>query len=117
MTARDLMTDIKRLAGGLNAQSKGKGHTLAILAPNMPEYCVVFHGAAWAGATVTTINPTYTEHEIRHQLRDSRAEMVVTIPALAERTKAAAKGTDVTRIVLIGQERIDGTVPLVHCII
>ena len=41
------------------------------MAPNMPEYAVVFHAAAMAGGVVTTINPTYTEAEVHDQLRDS----------------------------------------------
>ncbi len=34
------------------------------MAPNGPEYAVVFHGAAMAGGTVTTINPAYTQAEL-----------------------------------------------------
>ena len=34
---------------------------LAVMAPNAPEYAVVFHAAAMAGGVVTTINPTYTD--------------------------------------------------------
>ena len=56
----ELYDDIRRLAGGLASRGFGPGDVLAIMAPNMPEYAVLFHGAAMAGGTVTTINPTYT---------------------------------------------------------
>jgi len=39
---------------------------LALMAPNGPEYTVVFHGTAMAGGTVTTINPTYAQAEVHH---------------------------------------------------
>ena len=56
MTAGALEEGIRRLAGGLRARGIGKGDVVAILAPNCPDYAVVFHGVAFAGATVTTIN-------------------------------------------------------------
>ena len=34
---------------------------------------MVFHAVAMAGGVVTTINPTYTEAEVHHQLVDSGA--------------------------------------------
>jgi acyl-CoA synthetase (AMP-forming)/AMP-acid ligase II len=80
------------------------GGTVAILAPNMPEYPVVFHGVAWGGGTVTTINPTYTAPEIHHQLVDAGASMLVTVPAFVEAARTAAEGTGVRDIVIIGAE-------------
>jgi acyl-CoA synthetase (AMP-forming)/AMP-acid ligase II len=106
MTAWALETGIRRLAGGLVARGLGKGDVVAILAPNCPEYAVVFHGVAFAGATVTTINPTYTAPEVAHQLEDSGARLLVTIPAFLETAKAAFAG----EIVVIGDA--DGATPL-----
>ncbi len=79
---------------------------IAILAPNCPEYAVVFHGVAFAGATVTTINPTYTAPEVSHQLKDSGAGLLVTVPAFLETARAAFPG----EIVVIGEA--DGAAPL-----
>ncbi|MEX0785248.1 MAG: AMP-binding protein [Dehalococcoidia bacterium] len=53
-----------------------KGETVAIFAPNCPEYAVAFHGALLAGAKVTTLNPLYREREVEHQLDDSEAVVV-----------------------------------------
>ncbi len=79
MTAESFKLAIKSLAGGLTARGTGKGTMVALMAPNLPEYCVVFHGVAWAGGSMTLINPTYTAHEVQHQLKDSGATMLVTI--------------------------------------
>src|SRR5687768_5158770 len=57
---------VRALAGGLVARGFAPGETLAILSPNLPEYAVVFHGVAYAGGVVTTINPTYTQGEVHH---------------------------------------------------
>ncbi len=100
-TAGQLMEQIKRLAGGLTARGVLPGGTVAILAPNLPEYPVVFHGVAWGGGTVTTINPTYTAPEIRHQLQDAGAGMLVTIAMFADTARAAMEGTGCTELVVL----------------
>ena len=92
---------VKALAGGLKARGFGKGDVLAIMAPNLPEYAVAFHGTAWAGGTVTTINPTYTAHEVQHQLKDSGAKLLVTISMFLEIARQAAEGTGVEEIFTI----------------
>ena len=94
---------------GLAARGFGRGSILAILAPNIPDYPVVFHGAALAGGAVTTLNPLWTPGEIAGQLRSSRARWLVTVPALADTAKAAAgDGLD---IIVVGAAQIPGTVP------
>lgn len=60
LTYAELDAAVRRLAGGLAAQGFGSGDVLALMAPNLPEYAVVFHGVAMTGGTITTINPTYT---------------------------------------------------------
>ncbi len=98
----ELNEHIHRLAGGLVAAGFAKGDTVALMAPNMPEYTITFHGVATAAGIVTTVNPAYTADEIRHQLHDSGATMMVTIAAALENATAAIEGTDVTEIVVIG---------------
>jgi 4-coumarate--CoA ligase len=107
VSAGGLEASIRQLAGGLKVKGFGKGDVVAILAPNLPEYAVVFHGVAFAGATVTTINPTYTAPEVAHQLTDSGAKLLVTIPAFLETARAAAPDLE---IVVIGEA--DGATPL-----
>jgi 4-coumarate--CoA ligase len=103
LTYAQLDGAVRSLAGGLVARGFRPGDTLAILAPNLPEYAVVFHGVAFAGGIVTTINPTYTEREIRHQLEDSRPKIMVTVAPFLETARAAAAGTSVEDIYLIGE--------------
>ena len=90
ITAAAFMDQVKRMAGGLAGAGFGAGHTVAIMAPNIPEYCVVFHAVAWGGGTITTLNPTYTAHEVAHQMADSGAEILITIPDFMETAKEGA---------------------------
>ena len=101
VTAGTLISQIKALAGGLTARGVLPGGTVALLAPNTPEYPVVFHGVAWGGGTVTTINPTYTATEIRHQLEDAGAQMLVTISMFADVAREAMEGTPCTDLVVL----------------
>jgi 4-coumarate--CoA ligase len=102
LTGGQVMEGIRRLAGGLAAQGFGPGQVLAILAPNMPEYVIAFHGPLWAGGTVTTLNPSYTAAEIHHQLENSGASLLVTIAPFLAQAREGAAGTSVREIVVIG---------------
>ena len=98
---------IRRLAGGLTARGLGPsskgGHVVAVMAPNIPEYAAIFHGVAYAGGTITTVNPLYTADELRFQLNDARAEILITIPAFLDTAKAAITGTGVTEVFVLGE--------------
>ena len=102
---------IAAFAGGLAARGLGPGDTIALMAPNIPEYAVVFHGAAVAGVAVSTVNPTYTAEEVRFQLLDSRSRVLITIGMFVDTAREAVDGTEVEDIVIIG-EAPAGTVPV-----
>jgi len=111
MTAAEFMGQVKALAGGLTARGFGAGKTVALMSPNVPHYCVVFHAVAWAGGTVTTINPTYTAAEVTHQLKDSDADILITIPMFLETAQAAAKDAAGQPVVVMG-DAAEGAEPL-----
>jgi acyl-CoA synthetase (AMP-forming)/AMP-acid ligase II len=100
-TFAELKHLIHSFAGGLVARGFGKGDTLGLMAPNIAEYAVVFHGVAVAGGTVTTINPTYGAEEVRFQLRDAGASMLVTIGMFAETAIEAIQGTGITEVLTL----------------
>ncbi|MEL7156380.1 MAG: AMP-binding protein [Actinomycetota bacterium] len=102
-TFAELSAAIHSLAGGLQQRQFGPGSVLGIMAPNIPEYAIVFHGAAMAGGAVTTINPTYGAEEVRYQLQDAGATILVTVPLFLDTALAAIEGTDVTEVVVLGE--------------
>ena len=109
-TFSELHDAVRSLGGGLRSRGVGPGTTVAILAPNICEYAIVFHGIALAGGTVTTVNPTYNAEEVRFQLTDASASWLVTIPMFLETARAAAEATGVEHIVVIGEA--EGATPL-----
>lgn len=92
----------RRAAGWFDSRGFGKGSVAGILLPNLPEYFIVFHGAAMTGGTVTTINPTYGPEEVAFQLEDSGASLLITIPTFLETAERAAAATGISDIVVIG---------------
>jgi len=92
------------LAGGLAGLADAQpGQVLALLLPNCPEYAVLFLGGSEAGLVLTTLNPTYTAHEIRLQVENSGAGLLATTPALLDKAREAVAGLGV-RLVLVGGE-------------
>jgi acyl-CoA synthetase (AMP-forming)/AMP-acid ligase II len=104
LTFAALDDQVRRVAGGLAALGFGKGDTLAIVAPNIPEYAVVFHATTLAGGVVTMVNPACTVDELAYQLRNARARLLVTGPAAVGRAREAAGGTSVEAVIVIGED-------------
>jgi len=92
---------VHRVAGGLARAGFDPGDVLALVAPNCPEYAVVFHGVAVAGGVITTINPTYTDREMHHQLVDSGATLMIVAEPFMATARAAAEGTAVRQTYLL----------------
>lgn len=115
LTYGQLTTAVKRTATGLAARGFSKGDVFAIYSPNIPEYAIAFFGIASAGGVNTTINPTYTAKELRHQLLDSGATYLVTIPQLLEAAREAIAGTGVKEIFVFGEA--EGATPFAELMI
>ncbi|PZU05051.1 MAG: long-chain-fatty-acid--CoA ligase [Francisella sp.] len=60
-----------------------KGDCLAIMMPNVMQYPVVMFGALQAGLIVTNVNPLYTSSEVKKQLEDSEASVLVILENFA----------------------------------
>jgi long-chain acyl-CoA synthetase len=69
---------VERVARGLVAAGLMPGEVIAIYLPNCWEFCVVYHAATLAGAAPTLLNPSYREREVRYQLENSGAAILVT---------------------------------------
>src|SRR5712664_3537709 len=96
ITYAQFAESIRRVAAGLAGRGLEKGDVFGILSPNIPEYAIAFHAVATLGGISCTVNPLYTEQEIAHQLNDSGARFLVTVPqCLRKANGAAALGTNI----------------------
>ncbi|KAI9249131.1 hypothetical protein BDA99DRAFT_608756 [Phascolomyces articulosus] len=105
---RNLAT--RMAAGWQDKVGLKKGDIVASFAPNQYDHIVVYLSLLGANVTVTPGNPTYTEAEFTHQISNSGAKALVTVPALLPvLTKVCAKvGIPKERIFLYGEKDVDG---------
>ena len=83
---------VEALARGLVAAGLKPGEVLAIFLANSWEFCATYHAATLAGAVPTLLNPTYREREVRYQLENSEAALLVTDGANLEGINLAGLG-------------------------
>jgi long-chain acyl-CoA synthetase len=69
---------VEALARGLVAAGLQPGEVVAIFLCNSWEFCTAYHAATLAGGIPTLLNPTYREREVRHQLGNSGAALLIT---------------------------------------
>src|SRR5215469_1550692 len=68
---------VERTASGFVAAGVRPGDMIGIYLPNCWEFGVAFHAAMLAGATPTTMNPTYRGSEVHYQMETSEAVALV----------------------------------------
>jgi acyl-CoA synthetase (AMP-forming)/AMP-acid ligase II len=85
-----LASRIEAVASGLAASGFGAGGVLAVWAPNVPQWLGVALGVMAAGGAVTGVSPLAADRELSGQLIDSGASVLVTVPDLQDRARAAA---------------------------
>ncbi|HEU5334885.1 MAG TPA: AMP-binding protein, partial [Terriglobales bacterium] len=68
---------VDRLARGLLAAGLRPGEVLALYLSNSWEFCAAYHAATLACAIPTLLNPSCREREVRYQLENSGATMLI----------------------------------------
>ncbi|CEG78105.1 hypothetical protein RMATCC62417_12758 [Rhizopus microsporus] len=87
--------------------------TVAVFAPNQYDHAVLYFSLLATKCTITPGNPAYTEPEFEHQIRNSKATTLVTIPALLPiLLKVCDKiGLPRSRVFLFGDKEVQGCRP------
>jgi long-chain acyl-CoA synthetase len=94
LSFRELHDLAARAAKGFQALGVGPGVHVGLHLPNTPHYVIAFFAVLMAGGRVVNFSPLAAPREIKYQLTDSDAEVMVTLglPALYPQI-AALKGT------------------------
>lgn len=104
MGTRLRFVDVDRLSQDLGAwlQSLGlaPGARVALMMPNIPQYTVAIAAVLRAGYAVVNVNPLYTPRELKHQLVDSGAEVMVVLENFAGTLEEVIDQTAVRHVVL-----------------
>ncbi len=98
---------MERLARDFAAYLQGvlklpRGARIALMMPNVLQYPIALFGALRAGYTVVNCNPLYTPRELKHQLEDSGAEVVVVVENFAAVVEQVIAATKVEHVIVTG---------------
>src|SRR5258708_2466601 len=78
LTYAEYVDAVESTARGLIASGVTPGEVVAIFLANSWEFCAAYHASTLAGAIPTLLNPTYREREVRYQLENSGAVVLIT---------------------------------------
>lgn len=79
LTYAEIGAQVDRAALGLQRLGVKKGTKVGLLLPNSPTFIVFFFAVLKAGGTVVNYNPLYTVAELKHQVKDSDTELMITL--------------------------------------
>jgi long-chain acyl-CoA synthetase len=86
------------------------GDRVALMMPNMLAYPVTFLGALRAGLTVVNVNPLYTPRELKEQLADCGASVIVIMENFAHTLAEVIGETEIRHVVV---SRLGDFVPVI----
>ena len=76
-----------------------KGDRVALMMPNILQYPIAIFGVLRAGLTVVNTNPMYTARELKHQLVDSGAKVIVVMEMFAHTVADVVKDTAIQQVI------------------
>ncbi|HBK47748.1 MAG TPA: long-chain-fatty-acid--CoA ligase [Xanthomonadaceae bacterium] len=79
-----------------------KGDRVALMMPNCLQYPVATFGILRAGLTVVNVNPLYTARELKHQLVDAGASVLVAIDNFGNTVQQVIADTPVKQVITTG---------------
>ncbi len=101
MTFNKLKTAVNHFSAYLiHDLGLSKGDKVAIQMPNLLQYPVVLFGALRAGMTVVNVNPLYTSSELKHQLNDSDAKVIIVLANFASTLESILSETKLKHVLI-----------------
>jgi long-chain acyl-CoA synthetase len=97
---RELRDHVDRFATALQDLGVKKGDRVALLLLNSPQFIIAYFGALKAGAILTAISPVYVSPEIKHQIEDSGARILICQDILYENVERS--GVKLDKVILTG---------------
>jgi len=91
---RELRELTDRLAGALAGLGLKKGDRIGLYLLNSPQFVIAYFAALKLGCTVTPISPVYTSHEVKFQLENSGARVVICQDILFDKVERSGAALD-----------------------
>jgi len=85
-------------AAVLRQAGLAKGDRVAVMLPNTPQAIITYFAVLKAGGVCVMVNPLYMDFELRHQLADSGARMLVVLDLLWAKHRHLFREAGLTRV-------------------
>ncbi|MBN6151076.1 long-chain fatty acid--CoA ligase [Xanthomonas sp. AmX2] len=103
LTYREAGELAKQFAAYLLGELKlKKGDRVALMMPNCLQYPIATFGVLLAGLTVVNVNPLYTPRELKHQLVDSGASVIVVVDNFGKTVQDVVADTPLKQVITTG---------------
>jgi len=76
-----------------------KGDRVAVMMPNLLQNPISIFAILKAGFTVVNTNPLYTARELKHQLKDSGAKVIIVVDNFCDTLESVVEETDIQQVV------------------
>jgi long-chain acyl-CoA synthetase len=80
----ELDNEVNRLGNALRSLGVQKETRVMILMPNCPQFVIAYYAVLKAGGIVVSSSPTNSRTELRRQIEDSHAEVLITLTLFQE---------------------------------
>ena len=100
LSFRELDVAANRFAHALIGTRASKGAKVAILSRNLPQYGIVFFGAARSGLVLVNVSIQYSPAELEYVLRKSDAEILIVDSQFAQKVAAVLPNCPAVRTVV-----------------
>jgi long-chain acyl-CoA synthetase len=108
---------VDRLAAGLAELGVKRGHRIALMLPNVPQFSIAYYALLKLGAWVVPVNVLFKEAEIRHVLADANADGFIAWEGFSSRLlPAVAEVKSCSWQIFFGEKIPPGTINLTHLI-
>ena len=91
----------RRLGAWLQSLGLAPGDRVALMMPNVLAYPVAIAAVLRAGYTVVNVNPLYTPRELKHQLVDSGAKVIIILENFAHTLEQVIADTGIRHTVVV----------------
>ncbi|KAF9616625.1 hypothetical protein IFM89_030794 [Coptis chinensis] len=101
----EVIRDTRRFSKALTSLGLRKGKVVVVVLPNVAEYPIIALGIMAAGGVFSGANPQAHASEIKKQVEDSDAKLIVTSGSIYEKVKDLE-----VPVIVLGEERIEKTI-------
>jgi len=100
ITFREYNEAVDRFAAALQKLGVEKGDRVAIHLLNMPQFPIAYYAVLRIGGIVVPCNPIYTAREMRHQVSDSGAKVIITLSMMYPVIKKIRAETQLEHVIV-----------------